>query len=42
MSSYPQAYILTIFVFFLVELQPSFELNFLACDGDFPRKVHKL
>jgi hypothetical protein len=42
MPSYPQMYVLSIFVFFLVELQPSFKLNLLAIDGDFAREVHKL
>jgi hypothetical protein len=42
MSSYPQANVRGIFVFFLIEFQPSFELNFFACGGDFAGEAHKL
>jgi hypothetical protein len=42
MLSHPQVDIHGIFVFFLVELEPSFELELLACDGDLAREAHKL
>ena len=42
MPDYPQVNIDGIGVFFLVEFQPSFELSFLACDGDFTGEAHEL
>jgi hypothetical protein len=41
-STHPQAYVLRILVFFLVEFQPSLELNILACNGDFGGKAYEL
>jgi hypothetical protein len=42
MSGHPQANIAGIFVFLLIELQPSLELDFLACDDDLAGKTYKL
>ena len=42
MPDYPQVNIDGIGVFFLVEFQLSFDLSFLACDGDFTGEVHEL
>jgi hypothetical protein len=40
--TYPQANIRGIVVFFLIEFQPSLELNFLACDDDLLGKAYEL
>jgi hypothetical protein len=42
MSTHPQAYVLSILVFFLVEFQPSRALNFLTCNDDFGWKAYEL
>jgi len=42
MPSHPQPNIHGIFVLLFVELEPSLELNLLACDGDFAGEVHEL
>jgi hypothetical protein len=42
MSTHPQAYVLSILVFFLVESQPSLELDFFARNDNFGGKAYEL
>jgi hypothetical protein len=42
MPSHPQANVLTVFVLLFIELQPSFELDFPACNADFAGEADKL